>query len=139
MDMTNQCICINLRRVAQSVTQYYNALLAPSGLKYPQFPLLDHIQQRKAVSITELAKVTGLDRMTMGKHLQLMARSDLISLSPGKDRRERIVQVTSKGRQALETAYPLWNQAQTTMSTALGKEQLETFMSLLSELETASA
>ncbi len=84
MDMTNQCICINLRRVAQSVTQYYNALLAPSGLKYPQFPLLDHIQQRKAVSITELAKVTGLDRMTMGKHLQLAV---LREYDPGREKR----------------------------------------------------
>jgi DNA-binding MarR family transcriptional regulator len=138
MDVTNQCICINLRRTGQVVTQYYDALLAPSGLKYPQFPLLDNIQQREPVSITELAKVTGLDRTTMNKNLQQMARSDLISLSPGKDRRERIAQMTNKGRQALERAYPLWQEAQTTMTTALGSEQLETFMLLLSELEAAS-
>src|SRR5438067_542737 len=116
MDMTTECICINLRRATQLVTQYYDGLLAPSGLKLTQFSLLHHIRLREPVSITELARLTGLDRTTMGKNLQLFARLDLISLSPGEDRRERIAQMTSKGRQALNMAYPLWKYAQATMA-----------------------
>ena len=119
------------------VTQYYDGLLAPSGLKLTQFSLLHHIRLREPVSITELARVTGLDRTTMGKNLQLIARSDLISLSAGEDRRERIAQLTSKGRQALNMAYPLWKNAQATMTATLGEKHLGTFMSLLSELEEA--
>jgi DNA-binding MarR family transcriptional regulator len=137
MDVTNECICINLRRATQMVTQYYDGLLAPSGLKLTQFSLLHLIRLREPVSITELARVTGLDRTTMGKNLQLIARSDLISLSAGEDRRERIAQLTSKGRQALTTAYPLWKNAQATMTATLGEKHLGTFMSLLSELEEA--
>ena len=137
MDMTNECICINLRRATQMVTRYYDELLAPSGLKLTQFSLLHQIRLREPVSITELARVTGLDRTTMGKNLQLIARSDLISLSPGEDRRERIAQITSKGQQALNMSYPLWQNAQATVTATLGEEQLGTFMSLLSELEEA--
>ena len=137
MDVTNECICINLRRATQVVTQYYDGLLAPSGLKLTQFSLLHLIRLREPVSITELARVTGLDRTTMGKNLQLIARSDLISLSAGEDRRERIAQLTSKGRQALKMAYPLWKNAQATMTARLGKEHLGTVMALLSELEEA--
>ncbi len=137
MDMTNECICINLRRATQMVTQHYDVFLAPSGLKLTQFSLLHQIQLREPISITELARVTGLDRTTMGKNLQLIARRDLISLSPGEDRRERIAQMTRKGRQALNMAYPLWKKAQATMTATLGEEQLGTFMSLLSELEVA--
>ncbi len=139
MDMTNECICINLRRATQIVTQYYDALLAPSGLKLTQFSLLHQIRLREPVRISELARVTGLDRTTMGKNLQLIARSGLISLSPGEDRRERVAQLTSKGRQALNMAYPLWKNAQATMTAALGQEQFKTFMSLLSELEEAAS
>jgi DNA-binding MarR family transcriptional regulator len=137
MDMTNECICLNLRRATQVVTQYYDMLLAPSGLKLTQFSLLHQIRLREPVSITELARVTGLDRTTMGKNLQLLARRDLISLSPGEDRRERIAQMTSEGRQALKMAYPLWKNAQATMTATLGEEQLGKFMSLLSGLEEA--
>ena len=120
MDMTNECICINLRRATQMVTQHYDVFLAPSGLKLTQFSLLQQIQLREPVSITELAMVTGLDRTTMGKNLQLIARRDLISLSPGEDRRERIAQMTRKGRQALNMAYPLWKYAQATMAAIPG-------------------
>ena len=137
MDVTNECICINLRRATQVVTQYYDGLLAPSGLKLTQFSLVHLIRLREPVSITELARVTGLDRTTMGKNLQLIARSDLISLSAGEDRRERIAQLTSKGRQALNMAYPLWKNAQATMTATVGEKHLGTFMSLLSELEEA--
>ncbi|HET7639512.1 MAG TPA: MarR family transcriptional regulator [Ktedonobacteraceae bacterium] len=135
--MTNECICLNLRRATQVVTQYYDGLLAPSGLKLTQFSLLQQIRLREPVSITELARVTGLDRTTMGKNLQLLARRDLISLSLGEDRRERIAQMTSEGRQALKMAYPLWKNAQATMTATLGEEQLGKFMSLLSGLEEA--
>jgi DNA-binding MarR family transcriptional regulator len=137
MDMTKECICINLRRATQMVTQYYDQLLAPSGLKLTQFSLLHQIRRREPVSIIELARVTGLDRTTMGKNLQLIARSDLISLSAGEDRRERIAQMTSKGQQALEMAYPLWKNTQATITATLGEEQLGAFMSLLTEVEEA--
>jgi DNA-binding MarR family transcriptional regulator len=73
MDMMHECLCIRLRRAAQTVTQYYDLLLAPSGLKLTQFSLLHHIRQREPVSITELARVTGLDRTTMGKNLHVLA------------------------------------------------------------------
>jgi DNA-binding MarR family transcriptional regulator len=118
-------------------TQGGEVVKAPSGLKLTQFSLLHQIRLREPVSITELARVTGLDRTTMGKNLQLIARRDLISLSPGEDRRERIAQMTSKGQQALKMSYPLWENAQATVTATLGEEQLGAFMSLLSELEEA--
>jgi DNA-binding MarR family transcriptional regulator len=135
MDVVNQCLCISLRRSAQLVSEYYDALLAPSGLKVTQFSLLEQIRHREPVSISELARLTGLDRTTMGKNLRLMAGSDLVSLSPGGDRRERIAQMTSKGRQALKSAYPLWEKAQATLTETLGQEQVGTLQSLLAQLD----
>jgi DNA-binding MarR family transcriptional regulator len=137
MDIANDCICINLRRTTQMITQYYDTLLAPSGLKLTQFSLLHQIRLREPVRINELARVTGLDRTTMGKNLQLIARDDLITLSPGEDRRERVAQMTSKGLQALHTAYPLWKNAQATITATLGEEHLGMFLAHLSKLEEA--
>jgi DNA-binding MarR family transcriptional regulator len=62
MDMTNECICINLRRTTQMITQYYDVLLTPSGLKLTQFSLLQQIRLREPVSITELARDTSFLR-----------------------------------------------------------------------------
>lgn len=137
MDLNNDCICLQMRRATQTVTQFYDKQIAPSGLKLTQFSLLNQIRLSEPISITELAKVTGLDRTTMGKNLQLIARDDLISLSPGDDRRERIAQLTGRGRQALSAAYPLWKNAQASVASMLGNEQLGTFISTLSDLERA--
>lgn len=129
---------MSLRRATQTVTQYYDMLLAPSGVKSTQFALLNRIYSRETVCIGELAQAAGLDRTTMGKNLQLLANSGLITLSAGEDRRERVAQLTKQGRETLEIATPLWKQAQETMTTVLGVDRLGALRSLLADLETAT-
>jgi DNA-binding MarR family transcriptional regulator len=56
----------------------------------------------------------------------------------GDDRREHVVRVTEKGRQAVAYASPLWQQAQKAVADALGQDQLEVLRALLSRLEETS-
>ncbi len=128
-----------MRHAAQTMTEFYDHTLAPSGLKITQFSLLRELQRHSSLSISELAYKLDLDRTTMGRNLQVLAQDGYISFSHGQDRRERTVQMTSKGTQALEVAFPLWEQAQNTITTTLGQEQIEAFTALLSTLEAAAS
>ena len=127
-----------MRHASQTMTAFYDRILAPSGLKVTQFSLLRELRNHGSLSISELAHYLELDRTTMGRNLHVLAQDGYISFWPGQDRRERTVQMTSEGKQALEIAFPLWEQAQNTLTTTLGQEQIEAFTNLLSTLEAAT-
>ena len=123
-----------MRRAAHAITQLYDTMLAPSGLKITQLSLLRAVARQGPVSISALAAAVYLDRTTLGRNLHLLEHEGLVSLSPGTDQRERVVHLTDQGAAALEVAAPLWEQAQAAVDAALGKEQLETLTALLSKV-----
>ncbi len=128
-----------MRRAAHSLTEFYDGILAPSGLKITQFSLLRELLLHGSLSITELAHLVDLDRTTTGKNLQVLARSGFVSFALGEDRREKAVQVTSTGKEAFALALPLWERAQTEVSVTLKQERLKLLTSLLAEVEAVSS
>jgi len=139
MKRTFPCHCTTLRYAAQTLTEVYDRVLAPSGLKVTQYVLLESILQDEAEqSITDLAQQLGSDRSTIGRNLRILARDGLVSLSRGSDRREHTVHVTEQGREAVSLAHPLWQKAQTAVADTLGPDQLNMLKTLLSQLEEMS-
>jgi DNA-binding MarR family transcriptional regulator len=133
------CHCTTLRYAAQTLTEVYDRVLAPSGLKVTQFVLLQSILEGEAEkSITDLAQKLGSDRSTIGRNVRILARDGLVSLSRGSDRREHTVHVSQKGREAVSLANPLWQKAQTAVTDTLGPDQLKMLKTLLSQLEEMS-
>jgi DNA-binding MarR family transcriptional regulator len=139
MKRTFPCHCTTLRYAAQTLTEVYDRVLAPSGLKVTQYVLLESILQDEAEqSITDLAQQLGSDRSTIGRNIHILARDGLVSLSRGSDRREHTVHVTERGREAVSLARPLWQKAQTAVADTLGQDQLQMLKTLLSQLEEVS-
>lgn len=139
MKRTCPCHCITLRHAAQTLTEVYDRVLTPSGLKATQYALLESILQDEASkSLTDLAQTLGSDRSTIGRNVRILARDGLVSLSRGSDRREHIVQVTQKGHGAVSLARPLWQKAQTAVVETLGQDQLNLLRMLLSQVEEMS-
>lgn len=134
----SHCICINLRQASQTITQFYDTALEPSGLKVTQFSVLKAARYLEPVSISDLADYLGLDRTTLGRNLRILEREKLVTLGPGQDHRERVVRMTEQGQVAFQLAYPLWKLAQSKLTQGLGKEQVEILGTLLSNLETAA-
>jgi DNA-binding MarR family transcriptional regulator len=130
----NACYCVSLRRATQTVTQLYDTVLAPSGLKLTQYSLLCAIAQHGPASITTLATAVDLDRSTLGRNLQVLERAGLASFVAGVDLRERLVQLTDQGKMARAAAAPLWKQAQARVREVLGNEQLEALTTSLAQL-----
>jgi DNA-binding MarR family transcriptional regulator len=130
------CTCTTVRHAAQTLTEVYDRVLAPSGLKITQYMLLQGmLRGGTEKSITGLALEVGVDRSTIGRNLRVLERDGFVILGVGSDRREHVVRVTEKGRQAVAYALPLWQQAQSMMANALGQDQLDALKTLLSRLE----
>ena len=106
------CACRNLRRTARAVTQLYDDILRPSGLRITQFTLLVAVALSEPVPITRLADALDLDRTTLARDLKPLTERGLLEITTGEDKRTRMVRLTSQGREAITRAYPLWQQAQ---------------------------
>ena len=128
-EVARACACANLRKAARAVTQLFDAALAPSGLKATQFTLLVTTRLTGESTINELAERMAMDRTTLSRNLKPLVRSGLLEMQPGEDGRTRLVRLTPAGEQALEEAYPLWQQAQQETISALGEERHEALLS----------
>jgi DNA-binding MarR family transcriptional regulator len=118
------CACLNLRQAARAVTQHYDQILGPSGLRITQFSLLSVIRLLGMASISQLAEVAVMDRTTLARNLDLLARQKLVRVRPGPDGRVREVSLTPTAESRLEAAFPLWEKAQARMSERLGAERM---------------
>jgi DNA-binding MarR family transcriptional regulator len=131
-----RCACGNIRRTDRVITQFYDEMLAPSGLNAPQFGLLATIAEAAPVTIHRLAEIMDIDRTTLTRNLEVLAKQHLVRNEEGEDRRMRLVQLSQEGEQALRRAWPLWQEAQARIERALGRERLD---ALLTELSTVRA
>ncbi len=131
-----RCACATIRRTDRVLTQFYDEILAPSGLYVTQFTTLATLAEAAPVTIHRLAEILDMDRTTLSRNLELLAKKHLVRIEEGQDRRVRLVFLTQEGEQALRRAWPLWQEAQTRIERALGRER---FDALLTELSAVRA
>jgi hypothetical protein len=55
-DAARACVCYNLRRTSRAITQFYDKLLAPSGITITQLALLRAISIGNSSTISKLSK-----------------------------------------------------------------------------------
>jgi DNA-binding MarR family transcriptional regulator len=103
---------MNLRRAARLVTQWYDQVLKPTGLKGTQFGLLFAIHWAGQPTFTPLARKMGMDRTTLARNLQVLQRRKLLRIEAGEDRRQQVITLTAKGQAAFTEAIPYWKKAQ---------------------------
>ncbi len=127
------CICFNLRKAARAVTQTYDKILKPSGLRATQFSLLSMVAKLGPVGIKDLARELVMDRTTLGRNLKLLFDRGLLEIGEGDDRRYRPITITAHGQQAVDLARPLWEQAQTRMANDFGQDRWAGFLGDLGE------
>ena len=131
------CACFNLRKTARAITQFYNAILQPSGLLATQFTLLAILARDNPTPISALADALGMDRTTLARNLKPLQRDGLVQVAPDHtDQRIQLVTLTTAGRAALVAAMPLWQQAQQQIVAQFGAER---FPSLLADLSSMVA
>src|SRR5438128_7551314 len=114
------CVCNTLRMVSRAVTQLYDDVLRPSGLRITQFSILATIARMGAANLRQLEYMLAIDQTTLTRSLNLLERDRVIEAVPHPDGRIKAMTLTSKGRKALEAARPLWARAQDKVLRELG-------------------
>lgn len=137
MEKWNQsvCHCINLRRAANHITEYYDKIMAPAGLTVNQYSLLVHLEQAEESSVSQLAFHMGLERSTLARNLKPLMRAGLIQDKAGETARNRKLCMTQQGKETLKRAAPLWTQAQEKIEACIGTESLQVLFDMLFQLE----
>jgi DNA-binding MarR family transcriptional regulator len=133
---TRRCVCGNLRAVSRAVTQVYDEALQPCGLRITQFSLLSTIARLGPIAVTKLAQTLILDQTTTTHNLKLLEQQGWIERAVGPDQRTRLLVLTEPGRQILEKAFPLWEEAQSRIVNGFGQER---YRNLLRELAVLAA
>jgi DNA-binding MarR family transcriptional regulator len=132
------CACFNLRKAARAVTQLYEEMIRPSGLRGTQFALLVATKNLEPVTVKRLAKAMVMDRTTLTRDLKPLEKQGLLTVEVGEDRRERKVTLTLQGQQVLARALPLWEKAQARVEKGLGQERLQRLLTDLSAAVTVT-
>jgi DNA-binding MarR family transcriptional regulator len=133
--MARACNCLAIRQAARHVTQFYDQLLAPSGLRATQFAILGHLQRGGPMTINGLAAALVMDRTTLGRNLLPLERDGLIEIGPGRsDRRQREVRLSAAGAARLKAARRGWAKAQAQFDRVFGAERAAGLRDLLREV-----
>ena len=126
------CHCFAVRSAARHVTQFYDQLLEPTGLRITQYSILAMLKRLGPLTINALAKVLLTDRTTLGRNILPLERDGLIRIEQGaSDRRAKELHLTTAGEKRLQAARPAWLKAQATFESSFGPKRAETLRALL--------
>ncbi len=122
-DNFGNCACMNLRRTARLIGQFYDQRLQPGGLRNTQFSLLVMLQWMQPLSVTALANNLGMDRSTLTRNVKVLQKDGLIEERKSKDARVRLLAVTERGSAIIDQNIPYWREAQAAFLQRFGAER----------------
>ncbi|MCH8844638.1 MAG: winged helix-turn-helix transcriptional regulator, partial [SAR324 cluster bacterium] len=123
--MIRECACLNLRKATRTLTQFYDKMLRPAGIRSTQLPLLATVAAAPSLTLSRLAEIVVIDQTTLSRNLKPLKDKGLIEIRPGKDRRVREVRITKNGKAMIRRAKPLWDNAQAKIADNLGSKRLQ--------------
>ena len=133
---TPACACGRLRRATRALTQLYDDLMAPAGLRVTQFSLLRTLDREGPMRISELAAAQLLDRTALSRNLDPLVELRYVAIVRGQDARSRNVAITREGDAALRAATPHWALAQKEVARRVGADKLDALIETLDALES---
>ena len=126
------CNCFAVRSAARHVSQFYDQLLAPSGLRTTQYSILAKVQRKGPLTINRLAEDMAMDRTTLGRNILPLERDGLIRIVPSpQDRRAKELHLTKAGEKRLQAARKGWSDAQACFEETFGVRRAADLRALL--------
>ena len=117
----NRCNNAALRKATRRVSQLYDSVLAPAGLRSTQRAILLNIARLGTPTMGQLAASLVLDRSALGHNLKPLQRDRLISTAAGEgDPRIQHLSLTSAGAERLLQGSLMWRAAQDEFETQVG-------------------
>src|SRR5262249_47454436 len=121
--ISTTCACFTVRLASRAITSFYDAVLAPTGLRATQLIVLVGVFRGFGTTLTTLGKVLGMDRTSLSRNLRPLRRRGLVTTVPGTDRRRRTLQTTKRGERLLARTIPYWQRAQQHVVATVGADK----------------
>jgi DNA-binding MarR family transcriptional regulator len=137
-EMARTCACFNFRKASRSVTQLFDQILAPAGLRSTQLVILITGQVLGPSSIARLARELVMDRSTLTRNLKPLINMGLVRFAQGENGKQKSVEVTDDGQAALTRSAPYWEQAQTHLVAHFGDDAWNRIMGDLAAIVEAT-
>ncbi|MBU42552.1 MAG: MarR family transcriptional regulator [Spirochaetaceae bacterium] len=115
-----ECLCLNLRKASRLITQYYDQILEPAGIRCTQLTILAAISRIGNRSLTDLAQSLAMDRTTLTRNLKPLEKHGWVIRVDSPNHRMRNYALSDSGEQVLKEAVPLWQEAQNSIVGMLG-------------------
>jgi DNA-binding MarR family transcriptional regulator len=131
---TLACASTTLRSAARAVSRGYEAAMADDELTINQFAILRRISRAGELPLSRLADRLVMDRTTLYRALEPLARAGWVSITPAPSGRARIVRLTAEGERRMADGTPAWEAAQTRLLDAFGIERWQALHAELREL-----
>ncbi len=133
-----ECNCLAIRQAARHVTQFYDQILAPAGLRATQLSILSRLRNAGPMTINELAAMLVMDRTTLGRNILPLQRDGLIEVAASaSDRRRHELSLTKAGEERHRAGVQRWAEAQTKFNSVFGGERAAALRDLLREVSAS--
>ena len=129
------CNCLAIRQAARHVTQFYDQLFAPVGLRATQYAILSRLKRDGPMTINALAGALVMDRTTLGRNILPLQRDGLIEVvAAAADRRRRELRLTAEGTEKQRQGSGRWAVAQERFDEVFGGGRAVALRGLLREV-----
>ena len=125
LEIIGDCAAFNFRKASRSVTQLFDQILAPSGLRSTQLTILVATQVLSPCGLGRLARELVMDRSTVTRNLQPLIAQGFLKVTGKTGRTGKTIIVTESGREAMRSALPYWKEAQAVLLNRIGEDRWE--------------
>jgi DNA-binding MarR family transcriptional regulator len=128
LEMVSNCASFNFRKASRSVTQLFDQILAPIGLRSTQLVILVAAQVLGPCGLARLARELVMDRSTITRNIHPLVVQGLLQVSGKSGRGGKSVEITKAGQDALINAVPFWEEAQEQLLRRMGQDRWDRVM-----------
>lgn len=132
----NSCTHLRVRKLSRLVSRFYDAQLAPLGLRTTQFSLLALLYELGPTLPSRLADAMDMDASTLTRSLRPFLIRKWASQEAGGNGRERIVSLTDLGLEKLADARQHWRRAQRQLADVVGAQDLAELAELVDRIQS---
>src|SRR5437763_336214 len=138
--IAGQVVAVRLRMLNRIITNIYDNALRPLDLKVSQMNILVVAAKMGTARPLAVCEYLCLDVSTLSRNVERMKARGWLEVVPDEDGRSQPFQLTPQGRRLLESAVPLWSEAQERVREILGDkfvDQLDRAMKRVGEVAAA--
>jgi DNA-binding MarR family transcriptional regulator len=138
LEVIGHCAATNFRKASRGVTQLFDQILAPCGLRSTQLTILVAAQVLSPCGLGRLARELVMDRTTVTRNIKPLELQGLLEVAGKAGRGGKTIQVTEAGRKAMLRALPYWKEAQAGLIRRIGQDRWERVMIDLTSVVSAA-